>query len=133
MLAVLRDPEAEQSRRDQMAIQCAPYLHARLNAVAVSSTNGHGRDGGGDVNILQIYAVPRGALVDPKTGMITTIDGSPMTELPTVTPYDGTPALTDQSQSAPIEPPLPVHEVDVSNVTVLRRRDDDDDDPAGAA
>ena len=38
MLAVLRDPEAEQSRRDQMAIQSAPYLRARLTATSVTST-----------------------------------------------------------------------------------------------
>ena len=43
MLAVLRDPEAEQSRRDEMAKQAAPYLHPRLNAVAVTSTNGKQR------------------------------------------------------------------------------------------
>jgi hypothetical protein len=40
MLAVLRDPEAEQSRRDRMAEVAAPYLHPRLNAVGITSTNG---------------------------------------------------------------------------------------------
>src|SRR4051812_21838248 len=90
MLAVLRDPEAEQSRRDQMAIQAAPYLHPRLAAAAigVTSTNGGGcGSGGGDTNIVQIISIPRGALFDAKTGMITMLDGSPVTELPTVTPY----------------------------------------------
>jgi len=32
MLAVLRDPQAEQNRRDQMAALAAPYVHARLSA-----------------------------------------------------------------------------------------------------
>ena len=63
MLAVLRDPEAEQSRRDQMAIQAAPYLHPRLaaTAIGVTSTNGGGcGSGGGDTNIVQIISIPRG-------------------------------------------------------------------------
>ena len=30
MLAVLRDPEADQSRRDRMAEIAAPYLHPQL-------------------------------------------------------------------------------------------------------
>jgi hypothetical protein len=134
MLAVLRDPEAEQSRRDQMAVQAAPYLHAKLNAVAVSSTNGNGGGNGGDINLVQIFAVPRGARVDVKDGSVMTIDGE-VTELKPIEPYQPTPPLelTDQSeQPAPIEPPLPVLEVDTSNVTVLRRRDDDDPGPGAA-
>src|SRR6476469_7041422 len=89
MLAVLRDPEAEQSRRDQMAIQSAPYLHARLTATSVTSTNSHG----GDINIVQIYAVPRGARV-AKDGTVTTIDGM-AAELSLVAPYEATPALLE--------------------------------------
>ena len=53
MLAVLRDPEAEQSRRDEMAKQAAPYLHPRLNAVGITSTNGKAA-AAGDMNIVQI-------------------------------------------------------------------------------
>ena len=52
MLAVLTDPEAEQSRRDHMAEVAAPYLHPRLNAVGITSTNGNS---GGDINIVQIF------------------------------------------------------------------------------
>jgi hypothetical protein len=33
MLAVLRDPETEDARRDEMAKQVAPYLHPRLAAI----------------------------------------------------------------------------------------------------
>jgi hypothetical protein len=110
-------------------------LHPRLNAVATSNLNG--RDHGGDINIVSIIAVPRGSLVDPKTGMISTLDGTVVVEPPTITPYDGTPALSDQREMpAPIEPPerLPVVELDVSNVTPLRRRSGDEDDgPDGAA
>jgi hypothetical protein len=103
MLAVLRDPEAEQSRRDEMAKQAAPYLHPRLNAVGITSTNGNS---GGDINIVQILAVPRGAQVDLKTGTAT-IDGA-AAELSPITPYAATPdfpALSppEVEQPAPLE------------------------------
>ena len=95
MLAVLRDPEAEQSRRDQMAVQAAPYLHAKLNAIAVSSPNGNGHSGGngGDMNIVKfsLCLEGRGSRED---GTVTTIDGEVLTELPSVEPYAGTAALT---------------------------------------
>ena len=132
MLAVLRDPEAEQSRRDQMAVQAAPYLHAKLNAIAVSSPNGNGHSGGngGDVNI-QIFAVPRGAKVT-RDGTVTTIDGEVLTELPSVEPYAGTAALTDQSTAAPLEP-LPVIEMpDDGKVVRLDPYRDRDDEPGEA-
>jgi hypothetical protein len=120
MLAVLRDPECEPQRRDQMAIQAAPYLHPRLAAAQIT-THGNGRDySGGDVTFVQIFSVPhRGRISDD--GMVV-IDGE-VTELKPVTPYEGTPALTDQSQPAPAEP-LPVIEIDTSNVTPMRRRDE---------
>ena len=101
MLAVLRDPEAEQSRRDEMAKQAAPYLHPRLNAVGITSTNGNS---GGDINIVQIFAVPRGARVDLKTGTVT-IDGGAV-ELSSVEPYEATPALLELSDQT--EPPVAV-------------------------
>jgi hypothetical protein len=124
MLAVLRDPECEQSRRDQMAIQAAPYLHPRLAAASIT-TNGNGRDynGGGDINIVQIYAVPHGGRI-ADDGSIT-IDGGPVTELSSVEPYPSTPALTDQREMpAPVAEPLPVIEVDTTNVTPMRRREE---------
>ena len=34
MLAVIRDPNATQDRRDKMAIAAAPYCHPRLTDVA---------------------------------------------------------------------------------------------------
>jgi hypothetical protein len=126
MLAVLRDPETEELRRDRMAEIAAPYLHPRL-AVAQITTNGS-RDynGGGDVNITQVFCVPRGGrLTSDGTVMI---DGEVVTELPNIEPYTPTPPLelTDQSAPAPIEPPerLEVLEVDTTNVTPLRRRDE---------
>jgi hypothetical protein len=130
---VLGDETASQARRDQMAIASAAYCHPKLSAVGLSSHVGGG-GGGNNVSLdVQIYAVPRGAKFG-KDGTIT-IDGE-ATELTSVEPYEGTPALTDESTPAPFEPPLAerleVIEVDTSNVTVLRRRSDDDDDPAGA-
>jgi hypothetical protein len=130
MLAVLRDPEAEQSRRDEMAKQAAPYLHPRLNAIAVSSPNGNGHRGGngGDVNI-QIFAVPRGAKVT-QDGTVTSIDGEVLTELLSVEPYAGTPALTDQGAELAAAPPDPlsVLELGADNVTRIntfkRNRED---------
>ena len=121
-----------------MAVQAAPYLHAKLNAIAVSSTNGNGGNGGGDVNIVQIIAVPRGGRLDPKTGMITTIDGAAVSDLPELRPYEPTPplGLSDQTQPAPIEPPLPIPEVDTANVERLdawRKRDDGEPGSSGGA
>jgi hypothetical protein len=141
MLAVLRDPECEQSRRDQMAIQAAPYLHAKLNAIAVSSPNGNGHSGGGDVNIVQIFAVPRGARIE-KDGTAITIDGAAV-ELKPLEPFTGTPALTDQrdqydqrAEPEPVrfevtelEPPANVSRLD----TFRNRRDSEDGGGSGAA
>ena len=33
MLTVMRDPNADQKRRDAMAMAAAPYLHSKLNSV----------------------------------------------------------------------------------------------------
>jgi hypothetical protein len=118
MLALMRDERAEANRRDAMAIQAANFLHPRLAAVATSNANGNGSNS--DINIVQIYAIPRGARIDVKDGSVITIEGE-VTELASIKPFDPTPALTDQSQPAPIEPPerLEVHEVDTENVTRL--------------
>ena len=35
MLAVMRDPDAEQQRRDEMAKAAAPYMHARFSTLGV--------------------------------------------------------------------------------------------------
>ena len=98
MLAVLRDPEAEQSRRDQMAALAAPYRHPRLNAVATSHVNGGNGDGDVGIGIVNIFAVPRGARVS-QDGSAISIDGTPV-ELSTITPFEGSPPLelTDQRE-----------------------------------
>jgi hypothetical protein len=138
MLAVLRDPEAEQNRRDTMAIQSAPYLHAKLNAVAVSTHgNGNSRDNS-DTNILQIYAVPRGARIEKDgTGAIT-VDGAAV-ELQPIEPFTGTPPLlVDQrdhndQHAEPERERFEVTELEVpENLvrldTLVRKRDSDDGD-----
>jgi hypothetical protein len=133
MLAILKDESADQRRRDDMAKAAAPYIHPRLTAVEVSANHvgGGGNVGGGDVNIVQIYAVPRGARF-AADGTVT-IDGAVLSELPSVEPFTPTPALTNQTElAAPVEP-LPVIELDTSNVTMLRRRSDDDEPGPGAA
>ena len=101
MLALMRDERTEATRRDAMAVQAAPYVHARFNAVGFRRPMA---TAGGDVNIVQIIAVPRGGRLDPKSGTIT-IDGELVTEPPNVEPYQPTPPLelTDQTeQPAPI-------------------------------
>lgn len=40
MLSVLRDPQAEVDRRDDMAKAAAPYMHARLAAVEHGGKDG---------------------------------------------------------------------------------------------
>ena len=118
-----------------MAVQAAPYLHAKLNAIAVSSTNSRRRRQWRRRGIAQIFAVPRGAKLGAD-GTVT-LDGE-ATELKPVEPYNGTPALpalSDQSQPTPLEPPLPVIELETANITRSGHVQGpaDDDDPAGAA
>jgi hypothetical protein len=131
MLAVMRDPNAEQSRRDEMAKCAAAFCHPRLGAV-LNSGMMSGANGNVDVSV-QVLTVPRGAVFDAKSGTVM-IDGEVISEseLPKVTPFEPThdwtttPSLTDQSERTP--EPTPVVELDTSNVTVLRRRDDDPPD-----
>jgi len=137
MLALMRDEQAEPSRRDAMAIQAAPYCHARLTAV----TNTGGVAGKGDTinNIVQIFAVPRGAALDVKEGTVT-IDGNQSTDLQALVPYEGTPPLrgdtadcslqtnTPQPAPGPRPEPLPVYELDTDNVTRLDQYRDKDTD-----
>ena len=74
--------------------------------------------------------MPRGAKVT-QDGTVTTIDGEVLTELPSVEPYAGTAALTDQSTAAPLEP-LPVIEMpDDGKVVRLDPYRDRDDEPGG--
>jgi hypothetical protein len=126
MLAVLRDPQTEELRRDRMAEIAAPYLHPKLVATSITTNGSRDYNGGGDVNITQVFCVPRGGrLTSDGTVMI---DGEVVTELPAITPYEGSPPLTAiTDQSAPAER-LPVVEVNTENVTRLdsfqRRRDE---------
>ena len=70
MLAMMRDDQIEPLRRDQMAIQCAPYIHPRLGAVLQASIPGRDivEEAAAAVNIVSI---PRGGRIDPKTGVVT--------------------------------------------------------------
>ena len=134
MLAVLRDPESEPTRRDRMAEFAAPYIHARLGAVLTTHIGQSETTNNITNNTVNIYAVPRGAALDTKDGTIT-IEGAPLTNPDPIEPFTGTPALTDQSSEqtnkAPnggmtrIEDPAPtVHAPDTSNVTRLKRPDE---------
>lgn len=57
MLAVMRNPEADQARRDRMAIAAAPFVHGKATdtpgkkdqARAAAETAGHGTDWGDDL------------------------------------------------------------------------------------
>ena len=140
LLNVMQDEKADAALRLEAARCSAPYIHGRaapLEPIHKGFFGGSG-DGGGDINLVQVLAVPRGARVDVKTGVVT-LDGE-IAQLKPVEPHSGTPALSDQTaqQPAPIEPPperLEVIEVDTANVTRLdfQRRRDDDDSGSGAA
>lgn len=100
LIAVLRDPKAEQSRRDRAAEVCLPFLHPRLAAIEVARRN-RSAVAGDNLNTMQVLSVPRGCrIVD---GVV--IDG---TEL---APYTPTPALTDQTVASDPKPPEPLLEV----------------------
>jgi hypothetical protein len=74
-----------------------------------------------EINIVQIYAVPAGAALDVKEGRVT-IEGDPVTELPTVETYTGTPGLPATVPDTAVHnaaEPLPVTEVSTDNVTRL--------------
>ena len=120
MLAMMRDDQIEPQRRDYMAIQCAPYIHPRLGAVLQASIPG--RDMAEEAaTAVNIISIPRGGRIDPKTGVVTA------PEIVPVKPYESTPLLelSDQRAPEPVQEPLPVIEIDTSNVTPLRRRDDE--------
>ena len=78
MLSIVGDETATQARRDQMAIASAPFCHPRLAVVSTPNAprGDVTRDGGDAVNIMQIFAVPRGSRVDIKDGTVIAIDGT---------------------------------------------------------
>jgi len=118
-------PLSEPGRRDAIAIACMPYLHPRLNAVNVSGeVKGKGDTINTTNNTVNIFAVPRGAALNLKDGTVE-VEGIATTDLAALEPFEGTPALADQSNTnqgtQPPKGPLPVHGVDTSNVTRLKR------------
>jgi hypothetical protein len=133
MLETLRNPQAEQHRRDEAARNAAPFVHPKLNALAVNDLTG---DSGGTLE-LKIYSVPRGCQVGAD-GVIRHADGTPATAAETAfEPFVPTPALalTDQS-AAPVEPPGPVTidlETEPAVTRLDRWRDRKRDDGPGAA
>jgi hypothetical protein len=127
MLAVLRDPETEELRRDRMAEIAAPYLHPRLQAASIT-TNNHGHYSGAvDINITQVFAVPHGGRIADDGSVV--IDGQAV-ELSCVEPFDPTPALSDQREKPAPAEPLPVVEVDTENVMRLDQFKAKRDEPA---
>jgi hypothetical protein len=137
LLAILNSDASTRAQKIRAAEVACAYCHPRLNAVQVGGNlvTGGGGGGGEAKSITQILAVPHGATLGAD-GTIT-IEGDRVTELPTVVPFNGTPALTDQSEApAPSERTLErleVVEVDVSNVTRLHRREDEPDEPPSGA
>jgi len=137
MLALMRDEQAEPQRRDAMAIQAAPFCHARVAAVATSNPNG--KASSADINIVQIFSVPRGAAVDLKGGSVT-VEGKAIEHLPSIEPYEGTPRMkadavrSDPADAAepvkgrPYAEPLPVLDIDADNITRLDTYRDRDAD-----
>jgi hypothetical protein len=130
MLQIVRSSDADQARRDQMAVSSAPFCHPRLNAVASLDAS----DTGGSSRLeLTIVAVPRGGQYDPKTGKIVYADGT-VAEPPPFQPFEPTPDL----EPMPGEP-TPVAQlagpVDHGRPTLVidNELDPTDDAPPGAA
>jgi hypothetical protein len=124
MLAVLRDPQVEERRRDRMAEVLAPFLHPRLAAVEL----GHRKVGRAEtVDVVQVFAVPRGARIGPD-GVV--IDGAAVE----IEPFTPTPSLLELSDQtavcAPPEPPLeviePADDNKVESLSAWRRRTDEE-------
>jgi hypothetical protein len=88
MLSVVNDANAAEHRRDSMAVASAAFCHPRLNAVATVNPP----EIPGCINSINIFAIPRGAQVDPQTGLITYPDGT-VGEAPPFEPYRPTPEL----------------------------------------
>jgi hypothetical protein len=131
MLAVLRDPLVEQRRRDEMAKQCAPYLHPRL-AVTEARVVHRGAVTDENINVVQIFAVPRGGSLDINSGTIT-VDGAP-SEPVSIKPFEPTKPLELPAPTADLDPNLPerlevIEPVDdnkIESLSAWRRKPDED-------
>jgi hypothetical protein len=84
------------------------------------------------INVVQVFAVPRGGSLDINSGTIT-IDGGPAEPMP-LEPFTPTPAIAiaDQSVASDLLPQrLEVHEGEADNVTrsdtVRHKRDEPDE------
>jgi hypothetical protein len=58
MLSVMRDPRADDKRRDAMAIAAAPYLHAKLSAIEAKLTPAASERSAERPTILVEFVVP---------------------------------------------------------------------------
>jgi hypothetical protein len=111
MMSVLRDQNAEQARRDEMAKSAAPYVHPRLGMTATINPPSAGER----INNITIISVPRGAQFCPESGLIRYDDGLECSP-PVFTPFRPSPGIDEQpAPPAPVEPapvvePLPVIE-----------------------
>ena len=114
MLSVLADPKAAPNRRDEMARSAAHFCHPRLNAVAAVGMPANSCS----TLEVQIFSVPRGATIDPKTGLITCPDGSPGEAGP-FTPYQATPGY-----DALPAPAVDIPAEDIVTVEVTATEDD---------
>ena len=105
MMSVLRDQNAEQARRDEMAKSAAPYVHPRLGMTATVDAAGASER----IATITIVSVPRGGQwVD---GRIVYPDGSEAEPEPFV-PFQPTPSLTDLP--APVTRDLVAEQPDAS-------------------
>jgi hypothetical protein len=71
MLAILNNPDAPETRKDQMAIAAAPFLHPRLAMTASAD----GTNGGGAIASVTVISLPHGCQYDPTSGLIRYPDG----------------------------------------------------------
>ena len=113
-----------------MAKSSAAYCHPRLGMVTTVPPPASG----GCINNITIITIPRGAMLDVKSGLIT-VDGSPAAPDP-FEPFSPTPELA--ALPAPIEPEPEVEEIEpeadgkIERLDSWRRRSGDDG-PTGAA
>jgi hypothetical protein len=87
--------------------------------------------GGGGIGSIQVLAIPRGAMLDVKSGTIT-VEGETVAELPSIEPFTPTPALlTDQTHELVAEPPTIDLEAEpaVTRLDTWRSRRREDDPP----